>query len=100
VRYTKYLNQCLQELEDAAEYGTDKLAVQLVRIQHVTEKIFYFHSRDQPVGILDTPKFSMAGRIEEFQTELDTLRNSLPPQLRSDCEMNPIPKQLVVNLLT
>ncbi|RFU30234.1 hypothetical protein B7463_g6102, partial [Scytalidium lignicola] len=85
VRYAKYLNQCLQELEDAAEYETDQLAVQLVRIQHLTEKIFYFHSRDQIVDELPgIPTVPTTARLEAFQIELDRLWNALPRSLKSD----------------
>ncbi len=42
----------MNELESTAEYETDQLAVQLVRIQHLTEKIFYFHTGDQLVNEL------------------------------------------------
>jgi hypothetical protein len=89
-RYTKYLDQCLKELEDAAEYETDQLAVQLVRVQHLTEKIFHFHSRDQMVDELPgIQEASAAVRLEAFQMELDRLQNALPTNLKSDCEMIP-----------
>jgi hypothetical protein len=90
-RYTKYLDQCLKELEDAAEYETDQLAVQLVRIQHLTEKIFHFHNRDQMVDELPgIQEASAAVRLSRaFQMELDGLQNALPTNLKSDCEMIP-----------
>jgi hypothetical protein len=91
VRYTKYLDQCLKELEDAAEYETDRLAVQLVRIQHLTNRIFHFHSRDQMVDELPgISEVSATACLEAFQMELDRLRNALPLNLKFDCEMTPI----------
>ncbi len=94
MRYTKYLDQSLRELEDAAEYETDQLAVQLVRIQHLADKISYFHCGDQlvdePQGI---PKGSTAVCLEAFQMQLDKLRNALTLDLKSDCEMNLSPEQ-------
>ncbi len=82
------MDQCLEELENAAEYETDQLAVQLVRIQHLTEKIFHFHTKDQLVDELPgIPKASAAVYLEAFQMELDRLRNAVPPSLKYDGEM-------------
>ncbi|KAH7304327.1 hypothetical protein B0I35DRAFT_445530 [Stachybotrys elegans] len=81
-RYTRYLDQCLNELEIAAEYETDQLAVELIRVQHVIEKIFQFHTRDQLVDELPgIPKASATIYLEAFQTELDTLCSALPTSL-------------------
>ncbi|TVY36753.1 hypothetical protein LSUB1_G007916 [Lachnellula subtilissima] len=85
-RYTKYMDQCLKDLDDAREYKTDQLAIQLVRIQQLTEKIFHFHSSDSPVDEqLGSPEPSTMARLEAFRVELDSLRNALPPNLKSDC---------------
>lgn len=85
-KFTKCLDQCLTELEDAGEYKTDQLAVQLVRIQRLTEEICHFHSRgflmDEQLG--GSPEASMTARLEAFRVELDRLRNALPPKLKSD----------------
>lgn len=84
-RYTKYLDQCLKDLDDAREYKTDQLAIQLVHIQQLTEKIFHFHSSDSPVDEqLGSPELSTMARLEAFRVELDSLRNALPPNLKSD----------------
>ncbi|KAI1866609.1 uncharacterized protein JN550_007462 [Neoarthrinium moseri] len=84
-KYTKYLDECLKELENAAEYKTDQLAVQLVRIQRLTEKICHFHSRESSVDEqLGSPAAPTTARLEAFQVELDRLRNALPPKLKSD----------------
>lgn len=84
--YTKYLDQCLQDLDEAREYKTDQLAIQLVRIQRLTEKIGHFHSSDSPVDQqLGSPEPSTMVRLEAFRITLDSLRNALPPNLKSDC---------------
>jgi hypothetical protein len=90
-RYTRYLDQCLQELESAAEYETDQLAVQLVRVQHLTEKIFYFHTGDQLVNDMPgIPKATATVYLDAFQAELDKLRNELPPNLKTNRETIPL----------
>jgi hypothetical protein len=88
-RYTKYMDQCLKDLDDAREYKTDQLVIQLVRIQQLTEKISHFHSSDSPVdGQLGSPEPSTMARLEAFRIELDSLRNALPPNLKSDCKIS------------
>lgn len=88
--YTKYIDQCLKELDDAAEYETDRLAVQLVRIQHLTNRIFHFHSSDQMVDDelpgIPVPQVSAVMRLEALRMELDRLRNALPLNLKLDGE--------------
>jgi hypothetical protein len=85
-RYTKYMDQCLKDLDDAREYKTDQLVKQLVHIQQLTEKIFHFHSNDSPVDEqLCSPEPSAMARLEAFRVELDSLRNAVPPNLKSDC---------------
>ena len=61
----------------------------MVRIQRLTEKIFYFHNGDQledePPGTSETS--SRATGLVALSIELDTLRSSLPSNLKSDCEI-------------
>ncbi|OAA73018.1 hypothetical protein LEL_08802 [Akanthomyces lecanii RCEF 1005] len=76
MKYTKYLHQCLKDLEDDREYKTDELAVELVRIQRLTEKIFHFHSIDSQVD--EQPETPTMARLEAFRVELDSLRDALP----------------------
>jgi hypothetical protein len=82
------MDQCLKDLDDAREYKTDQLVIQLVRIQQLTEKIFHYHSSDSPMdeqlGSPEQP--STMARLEAFRVELDSLRNALPPNLKSDCK--------------
>jgi hypothetical protein len=88
LRYTKYLDECLKALEDAAEYPTDQFAVQLVRVQHLTNKISHFHSMDQLLDELPgIPEVSATIRLVAFKLDLDRLRNALPPNLKSDCKL-------------
>ena len=80
------MDQCLKDLEDAKEYKTDELAIQLVHIQRLTERIVHFHSSDSLVDEpLDSPEHSTIARLEAFRIELDSLQNALPPHLKSDC---------------
>ncbi|KAH8886309.1 hypothetical protein GQ53DRAFT_750801 [Thozetella sp. PMI_491] len=103
-RYSKYLDQCVNELESSAEYETDHLVVQLVRVQHLTEKIFYFHTGDHLVNELSgVPKATTAVYLENLQAELDRLRNELSPKLKANnlliCHYNSASLRLFAPLL-
>ncbi|KAK3381012.1 hypothetical protein B0H63DRAFT_195525 [Podospora didyma] len=88
VRYTAYLDQSLKELEVAAEYETDQLVVQLVRIQHLTDKILHFHGSDDELPadeLHEIPKTpAVVVCVETFQMQLDKLRNTLSSNLKHD----------------
>jgi len=80
------MDQCLKDLDDDKEYKTDQLTIQLIHIQRLTDKIAHFHSSDSPMDEqLGTPEPSTMARLEAFRVELDSLRNALPPHLKSDC---------------
>lgn len=86
------MDQCLKDLDDAREYETDQLLIQLIHIQKLTEKIFHFHSSDSPMDEISGERSisgpSTMARLETLRAELDGLRNALPEKLKSDC-MNP-----------
>ncbi|KAJ8110049.1 hypothetical protein OPT61_g7004 [Boeremia exigua] len=83
-RWSKYMDQCLKDLDDAREYKTDQLVIQLIHIQRLTDRIAHFHS-DSPLDEqLGLPEPSTMACLEAFRNELESLRNGLPPHLRSD----------------
>jgi hypothetical protein len=80
------MDQCLKDLDDAREYKSDLLVIQLVRVQQLTERIFHFHSSDSPVDEhLGSPELSTMARLEAFRVELVSLRNALATSLEFDC---------------
>ncbi|KAL1888029.1 hypothetical protein Sste5346_009826 [Sporothrix stenoceras] len=103
-RYTKYIDQCVNELEQAAEYKSDQLVVELIRVQNLAETIFHFHNRDQLLDDLPgVPRLSPIVYLEALQAELDRLRAALPQHLRSNplltCHYNSARLSLFVPLL-
>jgi hypothetical protein len=91
------MDQCLKDLDDSGEYKTDQLAIQLVHIQKLTEKIFYFHSSDSPVDEnLNSPEPSMMARLDAFEVELHSLRNALSSHLKSDCMVSQMIENVAV----
>lgn len=88
MRYTRYLDQCVRELEASMEYETDATLVNLVRIQNISERIANatgaeFGSEELPLFPASAP-VSREACVAGFQNELDTLRANLPPSLKVD----------------
>ncbi|KAI0127084.1 hypothetical protein BJ170DRAFT_596643 [Xylariales sp. AK1849] len=84
-RYTPYIDQCLRELETAKEYESDLLLVQLVRIQHLADRISQLHSRDRMDDELPgIPRAPVTAYLNAFQTELDRFKAQIPRHLRKN----------------
>ena len=87
MRYTKHIDQCLNDLRDAAEFESDQLLVELIRIQHLSDRVYQINSRRDLVAELPgIPVTPVAVYRRAFITELDRLRSSLPENLRSNCK--------------
>lgn len=103
-RYTKYIDQCVHELEQSAEYKSDQLVVELIRVQNLTETISHFHNRDQLLEELPgVPRLSPIVYLEALQAELERLRGTLPAHLKNNpllnCHYNSARLSLFVPLL-
>ncbi|KAK9249926.1 hypothetical protein V1507DRAFT_76960 [Lipomyces tetrasporus] len=83
-RYTRDMDQCLRELEEAAEYKLDETLVHLVRVQLLTERIFQFVQRSQLVYELPTTSLSPDMYISALEAELDKVQDSIPRRLKND----------------
>lgn len=84
------MDRCLKDLDDAREYSTDQLLIQLIHVQRLTDKIVHSHDGESPVdGQLDLPEPSIMAQIETFGAELDSLRNALPSNLNSNRTIPP-----------
>ena len=87
MRYTKHMDQCLNGLTAAAEYESDKVLVELVRSQHLSDRIYRFNSRNDLVDELPGIPITPVGVYREaFKVEIDRLRVSLSANLKSNCE--------------
>lgn len=85
IRYTPYLEQCMKDLEVAREYETDYLIVNLVRIQHLTERISQLHAKEHlPQDLQDISRAPMNVYLDAFQQELDKYRHGLPRGLQNN----------------
>ncbi|KAI4595297.1 hypothetical protein KJ359_006971 [Pestalotiopsis sp. 9143b] len=84
-RYTPYMEQCLRDLEKDKEYETDALLAQLIRIQHLSDRIGHLHSNDQlDDNLPGIPRAPVSAYLNAFQTELDKFDAQIPRYLRSN----------------
>jgi hypothetical protein len=83
LRHSPYIEECCQVLEDSPECGTDVYLVQLIRLQHISERI----SQDIP---LDAPASFWASKppvgmyIKSFQDELANFKRALPKHIQAN----------------
>jgi hypothetical protein len=88
IKFSPYIQKCLNELEIAREYETDSLLVHLVRIQHITERISHLNARDDgsdEVAVM--PRTHLSAYISSFQAEIDKLHSTLPKSLRTNSKL-------------
>ncbi|KAK8856315.1 Transcriptional regulator WAR1 [Apiospora arundinis] len=84
-KYTGYIHQCLKELEAANEYETDSLLVQLIRIQHLSDKISCLHNKgDEDIELPAIPRAPTSAYLGAFQAELDKFKAQIPRHLRTN----------------
>ncbi|KAK9418842.1 hypothetical protein SUNI508_07614 [Seiridium unicorne] len=85
LRYTPYIDQCLRDLETAKEYETDALLGQLLRIQHLSDRIGLLQSKDRmDESLPGIPRAPASAYMNAFQTELDKFKAQIPRHLRSN----------------
>jgi hypothetical protein len=83
MRWTPYLNECLQKLSEAKEYATDELLVYLVRVQLLCDRVM---GADIPPVVVPQDVY-----VQIFQSQLDELQKSIPESLQSNSIGTPSP---------
>jgi hypothetical protein len=87
-RYTRYMDQCLREVEAAAELETDALLVQLVRIQRLSDRVHRLRTREPEVEeVPGIPSLPVAVHLRAYGEELERLRGAIPEDLRDNGTM-------------
>ncbi|KAM0547327.1 hypothetical protein ACHAPJ_010463 [Fusarium lateritium] len=86
-KFTRYVHQCLQELEQDMEYMSDVKLVHLVRVQHLNARIARFASQqksDDEMPMFETAQIPRDVCVSAFENELDLFRHNLPASLQQD----------------
>ncbi|KAH6651480.1 hypothetical protein BKA67DRAFT_520710 [Truncatella angustata] len=87
-RYTPYIDQCLRELEAGKEVETDALLAQLMRIQHLSDRIGQLQSKDKVDDSLPgIPRAPVSAYLNAFQTELEKFKEQIPRHLRGHTKL-------------
>ncbi|KAK4034173.1 hypothetical protein C8A01DRAFT_18978 [Parachaetomium inaequale] len=81
--FSPYVQQCLRELEQAGELDSDAYLVQLVKMQHLSQRIAYLNGcYEVDMGSENIAKAPTSGYIFALQAELDELQRNMPRSLR------------------
>ena len=84
MRYTPYIRQCLQEVEDAHEIESDSVLVASIKMQHLAERVIALNNRDEAID--DLPGYPRAPKSAyriAFQSELDVLIDSFTKEVKA-----------------
>lgn len=77
IRYSQYVQQCLNELQESKEYETDGILVHMVQLQHLMEKIAQINSKtESPDSVGGIARAPVAAYMSTFQSELDKICGS------------------------
>lgn len=80
LKYTRYTDECCQIISEAAEYPTDTLLIQLMRVHRLADKIKRSISLDElevPLGV----SAPIGAYVRSLGSELAQLKQSFPEQL-------------------
>ncbi|KAJ4361650.1 hypothetical protein N0V85_009384, partial [Neurospora sp. IMI 360204] len=71
IRYSPYIQQCLNELQESKEYETDGILVHMVQLQHLMEKIAQVNSKtESPESVGGIARAPVAAYMSTFQKYL------------------------------
>lgn len=92
MRATRYLDQCLKELEANMEYDSDAQLVTLVRIQHLMERLSRLNDDGEPTEeIFAIPTLPTLREVvlSACQVELERIKENMPAGLKSNSKSTP-----------
>ncbi|OHE90960.1 hypothetical protein CORC01_13737 [Colletotrichum orchidophilum] len=85
MRYSGYMQQCLRELEEDAEFESDIHLGYIVRIQRLCERISDLRSKDYLDEEGDeSTRAPLSAYVSGFRAELNKLQASMPPSLKNN----------------
>lgn len=81
LRWTPYLEECLQVLTETMEYSSDALLVQLVRSQLIVERVGQAPWHDANLDATSSAKAPTQFYLKALLAQLQELKHRMPPQL-------------------
>ncbi|KAK1570135.1 uncharacterized protein LY79DRAFT_527453 [Colletotrichum navitas] len=85
LKYSRYMQQCIRELQETQEYDSDMHLICIVRIQRLCERVADLRSRDYDEEEADmVVRAPVSAHMMGFSAELNKLQAEMPPGLRSN----------------
>jgi hypothetical protein len=82
-RYTPYIERCVRELEEAREFESDLVLVQLMRIQKLSDGIAQLRADESMENFPNIPRAPLSAYHGAYQEQLDDFLAKMPRPLRS-----------------
>lgn len=83
VRWSPYLEDCLQVLETTPGAPTDIVWCQWIRSQHIAEEVGYSFSMDDPFAIVSISDLKVAHALKGFERDIEMWSQRTPKECRS-----------------
>ncbi|KAK1993218.1 hypothetical protein LX36DRAFT_586828 [Colletotrichum falcatum] len=90
LRYSRYMQQCMRELQESREYESDVYLVYIVKIQRLCERVadlrFGDYDEEEADAFVRAP---VSAHMMGFGAELNKLQAEMPPSLRDNGKPDP-----------
>jgi hypothetical protein len=92
LRWTPYLDECLQKLAESADHPNDILLVHVVRLQLILEKAVQIPVRNGYADAEDSGKPPFLFYMKALQSQLQDTKRDIPPDLLKNGSNFQVPK--------
>lgn len=88
LRWTPYLDECLQMLAEKQEYPADTFLVHQVKLQLIVEKVSQAPWHDGLVDSIDSMKVPPAFYLKALRAQLRDFKQNIPPELQQNGKLS------------
>lgn len=89
-KYSRYIAQCVRELQSAKEFDSDLVLVQLMKIQSLTDRIYQLlDSENDEEEVASVARAPTMAYVSAFQADLDRFKAQIPRHLKANSELSP-----------
>lgn len=90
MRWTAYLNECLQILETANEFDSDAVLVQLVKLRLISDRISDLSGPTADAGLDLAARPPMNFYLKSVEAQLRAFRTNIPTHLSNNSKLSAI----------
>ncbi|RDW82404.1 hypothetical protein BP6252_03516 [Coleophoma cylindrospora] len=84
LRFTKYADICCRSLEEHAQYPSDEILIQLIRLQHISEQVQDALPHEDQFDLTPNTAAPVALCVKILHNKLNKIQSSLPPHLQQN----------------